>query len=176
MIVIIGASASGKTEISKILKNKYNIKKCITTTTRPIRKNEVNHVDYHFITKEEFETKIQNNEFIEYAIYNNNYYGINKKDIVNNSVVVVEPNGANALIKANLDNIFIVFIETNEQIRKQRMLDRGDNIKDIEKRLQLDKNIFKKENILRIDLILQNDNIDLNILAEQVFQKYQNCK
>ena len=54
MIILCGPSASGKTEVAKLLATKYNIQKAITNTTRPIRVNEVNHVDYHFTSKEEF--------------------------------------------------------------------------------------------------------------------------
>ena len=53
MIILVGASASGKTEIAKILYKK-GYKKCVTTTTRQIRPSEVNGIDYHFITKEDF--------------------------------------------------------------------------------------------------------------------------
>ena len=58
MLVLIGASASGKTEIAKILIKDYNFKKMVTTTTRRKRKGEINKVDYNFITLNKFE-KIQ---------------------------------------------------------------------------------------------------------------------
>ena len=54
MIVLIGASASGKTEISKTLCANFTYQKCITTTTRNIRPNEQPGVDYHFLSKEDF--------------------------------------------------------------------------------------------------------------------------
>ena len=54
MILLVGASASGKTEVAKLLKALYGIKKVITHTTRPIRKSEENDVDYHFVSKDEF--------------------------------------------------------------------------------------------------------------------------
>ena len=57
MIILVGASASGKTEIANILIKKYGYEKMVTATTRPMRVNEVNKVDYFFLTEEEFKTK-----------------------------------------------------------------------------------------------------------------------
>ena len=163
MIVIIGASASGKTEISKILQNNFNYKKCITTTTRPMRTGEVNDVDYHFIQKE---------KFVEYAIYNDNYYGINKKDISDNLIVVVEPQGANSLIDEIPNDIFIVYVETSKDLRKMRMIDRGDKLEQIQKRLFLDEEVFKIENIKKIDFHISNEDHDLFDLAVIINKNY----
>ena len=55
MLVIVGPSACGKTQIVNHLIANYGYEKLVTYTTRPMRVNEVNHIDYHFISKEEFE-------------------------------------------------------------------------------------------------------------------------
>ncbi|MDY0277691.1 MAG: AAA family ATPase [Acholeplasma sp.] len=174
MIVLIGASASGKTEIAKKLVEKHNVKKCITTTTRPMRIGETNDFDYHFITKEEFVNGINNKDFIEYAIYSDNYYGINRKDVFPNSVVVVEPTGANNLIDALKNDAFIVFIESNKSIRMKRMIARGDKKIDIDKRLENDDVIFKREALKRIDLSLDNNEHKIADLAEKIMNYYSN--
>lgn len=176
MIVIIGASASGKTEIAKLLQNNYKYQKCITTTTRDKRHNEVDNIDYHFISKEEFKNKLENNEFVEHTLYNDNYYGINKKDVNENSLVIVDPNGANELIKQLGDDVFVVYVETKKTLRKTRMINRGDDLELIEKRLNNDTNIFKKKNINKIDLVLKNKNQPLEDLAKEVDNKYLTYK
>src|SRR5690554_2915456 len=135
MIVIIGASASGKTEISKILSKNYNYKKCVTTTTREKRINEIDGIDYHFINSDTFLKLNQENTFLAVAAYQNNYYGINKKDINNNALVILEPKGANELILNHQDDVFIVYIESSKEKRQTRMLSRGDDIESIEGRL-----------------------------------------
>lgn len=172
MIVLIGASASGKTELSKILCRSYNYQKCITTTTRPIRDTEKDGVDYHFISKEDFIKMNANNEFIGVTNYNNNYYGIQKKDLLLNGILIVDPIGANYLIDENIENIFIVFIETSEELRKLRMINRGDNQEIIEKRLVSDNELFQQKKIKRIDLLINNENNSLESLANEIHESY----
>lgn len=172
MIVIIGASASGKTEVSKILEDKYGYKKMITSTTRPMRIGEINHVDYHFLTKDVFLEGISNNDFIEHACYNDNYYGIHKNDINENALVVVEPNGANTLIEQLGENAYVVYIETTKDIREARMLARKDPKLDVELRLKNDERIFKKENIKRIDLLVLNNEHQLEKVAKYIADNY----
>lgn len=172
MIVLIGASASGKTELAKLLCKYYNYQKCITTTTRPIRNNEVDGVDYHFISKEDFLKKNTRNEFIGVTNYNNNFYGIQKKDLLLNGILIVDPSGANYLIDEKVENIFIVFIETSEKLRKLRMINRGDNQEIIEKRLAQDNIIFQSQNIKRIDLLIKNEDDSLDALTNLIHQSY----
>ena len=52
MIILTGPSASGKTEIAKILFQKYGIKKVVSHTTRPLRRTEIPHIDYHCVSDE----------------------------------------------------------------------------------------------------------------------------
>ena len=89
MIILVGASASGKTEICKALCYKYGFKKFVTTTTREQRSNEINGVDYFFISKDEFLNKISQDRFIEYVQYNGNYYGTEKNQIDDKTVLIV---------------------------------------------------------------------------------------
>lgn len=174
MIVLIGASASGKTELAKILCNYYGYKKCITTTTRLIRDNERQDIDYHFISKEDFEDKNSKGEFIGVTHYNDNLYGINKNDLLLNGVLIVEPNGANSLIETLNNELFVVFIETSENLRRLRMINRGDNKELVEKRLIADSYLFQVQKIKRIDLLIKNENKSLESLASLIHQSYQN--
>ena len=74
MLVLVGPSASGKSAIVKCLTKKYGLVKFITCTTRTIRVGEVDGVDYHFLTQDEFFKLYDNDEFIETVYYNGNYY------------------------------------------------------------------------------------------------------
>ena len=76
LIVLSGFSGAGKsTVINQVLAQRPEIYFSISFTTRQPREGEVNGVNYHFVTKEEFEARIARGEFLEYAQYNGNYYG-----------------------------------------------------------------------------------------------------
>lgn len=173
MIVFVGASASGKTELARILCNKYNYKKCITTTTRPMRLNEKQDSDYHFLDKVTFEKMIRADLFVEVTEYQGNYYGIQKQDVSTDGVVIVDPNGANSLIKVFDNKIFVVFVDSPQELRKKRMLMRGDALESVENRILKDEEIFRKENLLRVNLHLKNENNSLEELALVVHEAYQ---
>lgn len=97
MLVLIGPSASGKTEIAKILIRDFGMKKLVTYTTRPARPGEQDGIDYHFVTVDEFKALDEAEEFVETTFYNGNYYGSRKRDVDMNKVVVLDPSGLNRL-------------------------------------------------------------------------------
>ena len=172
MIVLVGASASGKTELSKILFNKYGYTKCITTTTRDPRIGEINDVDYHFLNKDEFLNLESKNAFFEVSTYQNNYYGIQKNDVNYQGLVIVDPSGANALIKELKNDVFIVYVEANKSLRMDRMYQRSDEALLIKNRIINDDKVFDKANLLRIDLNIVNENHQLDTLALEIHEKY----
>jgi guanylate kinase len=173
MIVCVGASASGKTELAKNLYHHYGYKKCVTTTTRERRIGEKNDIDYHFLTKEQFESLMKNEGFFEVTVYNQTYYGIQKKDVSKDGIIIVDPNGANTLIDQLGKDVFVVYVKASEDTRRKRMHQRLDDPKLIEKRIENDRVVFKEEHITRIDMILNNDQEQIEELAKKVHLAYQ---
>ena len=80
LIVISGPSGCGKGTIcTKLMEENKNLFLSVSMTTRKAREGERNGVDYYFVTKEEFEKKIQEGKILEYAkVHHNNYYGTSK--------------------------------------------------------------------------------------------------
>lgn len=173
MIVCVGASASGKTELAKNLYNHFGYKKCVTTTTREKRVGEQDGIDYHFLSKDQFESLIDNKGFFEVTQYNHEYYGIQKKDVFKKGIIIVDPNGANTLINQLSKDVFIVYVKASEATRRKRMHERLDDPDLIEKRIENDRKVFKEEHIKRIDLILYNESEHIEELANKVHQAYQ---
>ncbi|CCV63923.1 similar to guanylate kinase [Alteracholeplasma palmae J233] len=172
MIVLVGASASGKTEIAHILTSKYGYKKCVTTTTREKRVNEQDGIDYHFITKEHFLELKEENRFAESAVYQDNYYGLQVKDIIENGIAILEPKGVNELIRQKR-NIYVIYIQTSENLRKERMEKRLDKKESISNRILNDRTIFEVKHITHIDLLIENEKHDLNEVAKTIHEVYQ---
>ena len=82
LFVLSSPSGAGKTSIARyILDKDKNIKLSVSLTTRKKRKNEKAGIDYDFISKDEFETKIKNNFFLEWATVFGNYYGTSREKV-----------------------------------------------------------------------------------------------
>lgn len=82
VIVLSAPSGAGKTTLcNNLLKAEKNVERAITCTTRPPRTGEADGVDYYFLAQEEFEQKIKNDEFLEFANVYGNYYGTLKKEV-----------------------------------------------------------------------------------------------
>ena len=167
MIVLSSPSGAGKTTISKKIQQKFsNFKISISHTTRKPRANEVDSVDYFFITKDEFEKKIKNNEFYEFAKIFDNYYGTSKKSVNDlqdknfNILFDIDWQGTNQLSRYKELNLVKIFIlPPNKDELKKRLIDRNKgNADSIDKRLSSydeDKHHWNE-----YDYILINDNLE----------------
>lgn len=173
MIILVGASASGKSVVGKELIKSYGLQKVVTYTTRPMRIGEVNNVDYHFVDKESFLLKKNNDFFVETAFYNDNYYGTSYEDISSNKVLILEPNGANIYYEKLKDKVFIVYLQASDNERRKRMYERGDNEEEIIKRIENDVKYFAIENFKKIDLIVETENYSINEVANIVYNSYE---
>ena len=173
MIVLTGASASGKTEVAKLLSKKYGMAKVITTTTRPIRVNEVDKRDYFFVTAEKFEEMLKDDLFVEYTCYNGNMYGSTKDQIQDNKCIIIDPIGLKAYTALNDPRIVTFYLDSKEKTRYQRMISRGDKVEDAKKRILNDKVAFKKANIQIVDFIIDSENSTLEQLADEIYNLYQ---
>jgi guanylate kinase len=83
ILIITAPSGAGKTSITTHLLKKFaELSFSVSAATRPMRENEINGVDYYFISLEEFQQKIKNNEFIEWEmVYEGKYYGTLKSEL-----------------------------------------------------------------------------------------------
>lgn len=173
MLILIGPSASGKTEVVKMLISKYNMKKFVTYTSRPMRPGEIEDVDYHFLSREEFEEKINDSFFLEYVEYNNNYYGTSYEGMDTDKVVILEPSGLKHYIKHARKNIKICYITCSEELREKRMIKRGDSEENIKKRLTSDRVIFNEELNELADWVIHDEDFSLEELTEKVYDLYK---
>lgn len=172
MIILCGPSASGKTEVAKLLASKYNIQKAVTNTTRPIRINEVNHVDYHFTTKEEFLKLAEEDYFVETACYNNNYYGCAKNEVADNKAVILEPQGVSNFLKLNDPHIVVFVLMCSEVTRVNRMAYRGDKEESIKERINNDRIAFSEDKLSFADFTINTDDKTLMEITDLVKELY----
>lgn len=176
MLVIIGPSACGKTQIVNQLIENYHFKKLVTYTTRPMRIGEINGVDYHFITTSEFEEKIKQNFFLEYVNYNHNYYGTSFSDLDEDKVVIIEAEGLKKYIEKAKDKIKIVYIRCSKPIRRIRMVNRQDKVASIEERLASDDLVFNTSIEKLADKIIDSSNSNVYDDAKIIYNYYKKRK
>jgi guanylate kinase len=144
MVILSSPSGAGKTTITKKIQQKYqSFKLSVSHTTRKPRSNEVDGVDYHFISNEKFEKFINEARFYEHAKIFDNYYGTLKNTVdeilKNNDIIFdIDWQGTKQLSKfTNLDLIKIYLIPPNKNELKQRLIKRNQNSpEEVEKRFK----------------------------------------
>lgn len=172
MLILVGPSASGKTEIAHILIKKYGMQRMVTYTTRSKRVGEYDKVSYNFITEDEFMKLKSNDEFVETVNYNGNYYGTRKSDVSFDKIVILEPLGLKSFAQVMPDEIVSFYLNVREVERINRMIYRQDEIDVIDKRVENDRIVFK--NVEYTDYDIVNEDVALDDLADQIYELYIN--
>lgn len=142
MIVLIGESASGKSSIERCLVDDFGYNKIVSYTTRQSREGEVDGIDYHFISVEQFEDLRKQEFFAETATYNNWHYGIAKEDCTDDKVAVLTPHGLRQIKKISGLNITSFYINVPRRDRLIKLLQRGDSIEESYRRNVSDVGMF----------------------------------
>lgn len=137
LIVVSGPSGAGKDTIcQKLIKENSNIWMSVSMTTRKPRPLEKEGVDYFFVSSEEFENKINDNTFLEYAFYNDNYYGTPKDKVEEklnegkDVILVIDINGAINIKKIIPSALFIFIMPPDMETLKNRLIGRKTESKD----------------------------------------------
>ena len=137
LIVVSGPSGAGKDTIChKLIKENSNIWMSVSMTTRKPRPLEKEGVDYFFVSSEEFENKINDNTFLEYASYNDNYYGTPKDKVEEklnegkDVILVIDINGAINIKKIIPSALFIFIMPPDMETLKNRLIGRKTESKD----------------------------------------------
>ena len=173
MIILCGASASGKTVTALELQKKYGLSKAITTTTREKRVGETDGVEYFFISKEEFQKRLSENKFVESSLYNGNYYGCGIEQVADDKVVVLDPNGLHSFKKLKNKNIVTFLLIADETTRKERMALRGDKEENIKQRIENDVVDFSLDKIGEVDFVIKTNDKTIEETADLIYQNYK---
>ena len=144
IIAISAPSGTGKTTIlRRILSDFPEIVFSVSATTRKRRKNEVEGVDYFFISEEEFKKKIQNNEFVEWELFYDYYYGTFRdfiENCINNGkslILEVDVHGAVEIKRIYPDAVLIYIAPPSlEELRVRLKKRQTENEEDLKKRIE----------------------------------------
>ena len=166
MVILSSPSGAGKTTITKKIQQKYqSFKISVSHTTRKPRPNEIDGVDYYFISNEKFQNFIDEGKFYEHAKIFDNYYGTSRKSVddlfKNNDIIFdIDWQGTKQLSHfKNLDLIKIYLLPPNKNELKKRLIKRNqDSVQEVERRFKAyDTDIHHWQDY---DYVLINENLE----------------
>lgn len=166
LIVVSGPSGSGKgTVIQEFMSKNKDAWLSISCTSRDPRPGDVPNESYFFLTRDEFEKKIENNEFLEYAEYNGNYYGTPKEHIEEkltkgiDVILEIEVQGALKVKELIPEAICIFIMPPSMKELKKRLVGRGTETKD--KVLARFKTAYQEiNNVTNYNYVVTNDTVE----------------
>lgn len=172
LIVLSGPSGCGKDSVCEKLKEyNNNFWVSISCTTRSPRDQEKDGINYFFITKDEFKEKVKKDEFLEYAVYNGNYYGTPKSKIneyLNKGIdviLVIEVQGALKIKHKIPEAVFIFLMPPTMKDLIYRLKMRGTESND--KIMKRFKAAYKEINeVTKYNYVVVND--DLSVATKKV--------
>lgn len=168
---LIGQSASGKSTVEKTLEV-LGYPRIISYTTRPMRDNENNGVDYHYISAEMFHNLTDQGFFAETASYREWYYGLSLDDIDYENqdyITVVTIHGYEELVKvAGHKNVVGIHIKVDERERMIRQLNRGDEVDEVIRRVFTDRIDFAEVEDVCDHIVVNEDILTTTSIIQHI--------
>ena len=172
LVILSGVSGAGKDTIKKeLIKRMDNVISLPSFTSRDPRADEQEGVQYHFITREEFLKKIEQDEFYEYDIHHNCYYGTSRKllnEKINGGKIIVKDIDVNGTehLKELLEEdtkIVTIYLRVPKEELKRRLENRIDKPSPQEVILRLNRFDYEESRIGLYDYVLKNDNLEKTV-------------
>ena len=170
LVILSGVSGAGKDTVKKELMNKMeDVVTLPSYTSREPRDGEQEGVEYHFISKDEFKDRIENNEFYEYDVHHENYYGTSRRlmneKIESGKIIIkdIEVNGTENLINIlkNEIKLITIFLKVDEQELRSRLEKRGESKESID--LRLSRLEYEESKIGLYDYVIKNDDLEKTV-------------
>lgn len=166
VFIISAPSGSGKsTLVNRLIEEVPNLCFSISYTTRAPRGNEISGTDYYFTTREDFERRVQNGEFLEHAEVFGNYYGTHRSELARAAklgrdlVLDIDVQGAAQLKERIPDAVTVFILAPSRQILEHRLRSRGEDSDAVIQRRLADA-AREIQNCCLYDYVLINEDID----------------
>ena len=172
LVILSGVAGAGKDTIKKeLIKRMENVESLPSYTSRPIREGDIEGGTYHFISREEFEKMIENEEFYEYDIHHNQYYGTSRKllnDKIKSGKIIVKDidvNGTEHLkdLLGNDTKVVTIFLRVPKEELKHRLENRIDKPSPQEIILRLNRFDYEESRIHLYDYVLKNNDLEKTV-------------
>ena len=178
LFVISGASGVGKsTVLKRVMEQRNDLTFSVSATTRLPRPGEVDGISYYFITREEFEQRIAQGDFLEYDEHHAVLYGTLNSQILEKQehghvILDIEPNGAFNVRKARPDAVLIFIMPPSREELERRLRSRGDTSEE-QIVIRMGRADWEMEQSKNYDHVVINDQVEscadqiLKIIADQ---------
>lgn len=146
IIALAGKAGAGKDTILRYLCDNYDVHEVVSCTTRPKREGEIDGVNYHFLSVEEFAEKVMSMDMIEASEFNGWFYGTDfgalSEDKIN--VCVLNPNGIDVLSDCRDIKIMPFLVDASDKTRLLRQLNRENcpDVHEVIRRFKADEEDF----------------------------------
>ena len=166
LIVISAPSGTGKTTVvKKLLEQNANLVASVSFTTRKIRENEKEGLDYFFVGEKTFENMIRNNDFLEHATVFGNFYGTERASVSQNLekginvILEIDWQGAQQIKSRMPECVMIFLIPPSREVLLSRLKNRGTD-SDQEIQYRFNQAVLDLEQSNMFDHVLVNDQLD----------------
>lgn len=179
LFVISGASGVGKsTVLASVMEQRKDLSFSVSATTRDPRPGEKEGISYDYVSKETFLDMIEKDEFLEYDVHMDNYYGTPKAQLEEklrrgHVLLDIEPNGAFIVRKARPDAVLIFIAPPSLEELEKRLRSRGDTPED-QIKLRLERAAWEMEQGKQYDYYVVNDQVET--CAEKILKIIANAK
>ena len=183
LIVVSGPSGCGKSTLDqKLIESRDDTVMSISDTTRSPRGDEKDGTSYNFISTEEFEQKIKDNKYLEYAIvHSNKYYGTPIEHIDEllskgkNIILEIDIEGARKVNEKRPDAVFVFIMPPSMEILKKRLIGRKTETK--EQVVERFKTAYKEINeVSKYNYVIVNDDIEESLLKMNSIIECEKCR
>lgn len=170
IIALQGKTSSGKDSAARFIKTEYGIEPVVSFATRPIRESEVEGREHYFVNDEEMDEIVKDETsilaFVQFPKTGYRYCA-STKNLKDGSVMtyIIDPSGLQWLKDHRPDvNVISLFFDLSEDVIRERALNRGDNMKDIDARLDSEREMFDtfKES-KKYDVCINTDDTPENV-------------
>ena len=172
LVILSGVSGAGKDTIKKeLIKRMENVESLPSYTSRAIREGDIEGETYNFVSRAEFEEMIENEEFYEYDIHHNQYYGTSRKllnDKIKSGKIIVKDidvNGTEHLkeLLGNDTKVVTIFLRVPKEELKHRLENRIDKPSPQEIILRLNRFDYEESRISLYDYVLKNNDLEKTV-------------
>ncbi len=182
LIVISGPSGAGKGTICKsFLERNKEVALSVSATTRDPRKGEVDGINYHFVSRDEFKNRIEEDDFLEYAEVYDNFYGTPRSNVEEllesgrDVILEIDIQGALKVKENASDGVFVFILPPSMSELRQRIINRGSETK--ESLMKRFKSAYQEINFVsKYNYAVVNDKVDVAVEKLEAIIAAEKCR